>query len=137
MKTLLYPRLAVEGMKKNGKLYVPYLITCVLMVAIYYIIHFLGYSKVMEGMSGGGTATMMMQMGTFIISIFATIFLFYTQSTLIKGRKKEFGLYNILGMNKRNIGRILFFETLISHHYYNILANYFTTFISSNEVKKR
>ena len=48
MKTLLYPRLAVEGMKKNGKLYVPYLITCVLMVAIYYIIHFLGYSKVME-----------------------------------------------------------------------------------------
>ena len=113
MKTLLYPRLAVEGMKKNGKLYVPYLITCVLMVAIYYIIHFLGYSKVMEGMAGGGTATMMMQMGTFIISIFATIFLFYTQSTLIKGRKKEFGLYNILGMNKRNIGRILFFETLI------------------------
>ena len=113
MKMGFYPKMAADGIKKNGRLYVPYLITCILMVAIYYIIHFLGYSNVMEGMAGATSAREMMQIGSKIITIFAAIFLFYTQSTLIKGRKKEFGLYSILGMNKSNIGRILFFETAI------------------------
>ena len=108
-----YPKMVADGMKKNGKLYLPYLVTCVLMVAVSYIIHFLGYSDVMKGMPGAGTATNMMVLGTYILAIFSAIFLFYTQSTLIRGRKKEFGLYSILGMNKRSIGRILFFETLI------------------------
>ena len=108
-----YPKMAAEGMKKNGKLYIPYLITCILMVSVSYIIHFLGYSDVMKGMPGSGTATDMMKLGTVIMAVFSGIFLFYTQATLIRGRKKEFGLYSILGMNKRNIGRILFFETII------------------------
>ncbi len=114
MKAGFYPKIAGEGMRRNGRLYAPFLVTCILMVAIYYILHFLGYSGVMEGMPGGGTATMMMKIGTGVITLFSLIFLFYTQSTLIRGRKKEFGLYSILGMNKRNIGRILFFETLIT-----------------------
>ncbi len=84
------------------------------MVAVYYIMHFLGYSGVMNGMAGAGTATNMMQMGTYIMTIFALFFLFYTQSTLIKGRKKEFGLYSILGMNKVNLANVLFCETLIT-----------------------
>lgn len=113
MKINLYPKLAFDGVKKNSRLYIPYLVTCVLMVSIYYIIHFLGNSGVMKGMPGGGTATQMMQMGSVVMAIFGTIFLFYTQSTLIKGRKKEFGLYSILGMNKSSIGRVLFFETMI------------------------
>lgn len=114
MKTDLYPKLAAGGMHKNGRLYAPYLVTCVLMAAVYYIMHFLGYSGIMDGMPGGHTATDMMQMGTYIMALFGTIFLFYTQSTLIKGRKKEFGLYSILGMNRRDLGRIIFFETLIT-----------------------
>ena len=113
MKVGFYSRLAGAGMRKNGRLYAPYLITCILMVSLFYIIQFLGYSGVMDGMAGGGTATDMMRLGSYIMAIFVTIFLFYTQSTLIKGRKKEFGLYSILGMNKRNIGRVLFFETII------------------------
>ena len=113
MKMGFYPKMAADGMKKNGRLYVPYLITCILMIVIYYIIHFLGYSKVMEGMPGATSAREMMQIGSKIITIFAAIFLFYTQSALIKGRKKEFGLYSILGMNKSNIGRILFYETVL------------------------
>ena len=56
----------------------------------------------------------MLGFGVFVIAIFAAIFLFYTQSTLIKGRKKEFGLYSILGMNKRNIGKILFWESVVN-----------------------
>lgn len=114
MKAGFYPKMAVGGMNKNGRLYVPYMITCILMVAMFYILHFLGFSGVMNGMAGGGTATDMVAMGSYIMAIFSTIFLFYTQSTLIKGRKKEFGLYSILGMNKRNIGKIIFWETAIT-----------------------
>ena len=113
MKTGFYPKMAVSGMRKNGRLYVPFLITGVLMAAMFYIIHFLGYSGVMDGMAGGRTAVDMMVIGTNLMAVFAAIFLFYTQSTLIRGRKKEFGLYSILGMNKSNIGRILFWETVI------------------------
>ena len=114
MKTGFYPKLAMDGMRKSSRFYAPYLITCVLVVCVYYILHFLGHSGVMNGMAGGSTATDMMQMGTYVCTIFALIFLFYTQSALIKGRRKEFGLYSILGMNKHNIGKILFFETLIT-----------------------
>ena len=114
MKSGLYPKLAVSGMRKNGRLYVPYMISCILMVAMFYILHFLGFSGVMKGMPGGSTATDMLGMGSYIMAFFSTIFLFYTQSTLIKGRKKEFGLYNILGMNKRNIGKVIFWESAIT-----------------------
>lgn len=114
MRIGFYARMAAQAMRKNGKLYMPYFATCILMVAVYYILHFLGYSGVMDRMAGGGTATQMMQLGTYVMTVFGVIFLFYTQSTLIKGRKKEFGLYRILGMSKRNIGRIILFETLIT-----------------------
>lgn len=114
MRSGFYVKMAADGMRKNGRLYVPYFITCILMVAIYYIMHFLGYSDIMKGMPGGGTASIMMQFGTYIMTVFGLVFLFYTQSTLIKGRKKEFGLYCILGMNKRNLARIIFFETLLT-----------------------
>ena len=114
MKTGLYPKLAANGMRKNGRLYAPYLVTCIMMVAVYYILHFLGYSGIMDGMPGGHTATDMMRMGTYIMTLFGLLFLFYTQATLIKGRKKEFGLYSILGMNRVNLGRIMFFETLFT-----------------------
>ncbi|SCW70503.1 putative ABC transport system permease protein [Ruminococcaceae bacterium YRB3002] len=113
MKAGFYPRMAVSGMRRNGRLYAPYIATCILMEAMYYILHFLGFSGVMNGMPGGRTAVDMLGMGTYVMALFAAIFLFYTQSTLIRGRKKEFGLYSILGMNRRNIGRILFWETCI------------------------
>ena len=106
----LYPKIAYEGMRKNGKLYIPYCITCILMVAIYYIVHFLAFSGVLIGIPGASTAVQMLGFGVYVITIFSAIFLFYTQSTLIKGRKKEFGLYSVLGMNKNNLGMIIFYD---------------------------
>ena len=114
MKAGFYPRLAVSGMRKNGRLYVPYIAACILMVAIYYIMHLLGYSNMLQNFEGVGTARDILKLGSTIMAIFGTIFLFYTQSTLIKGRLKEFGLYSVLGMNRRNLGKIIFFETLIT-----------------------
>ena len=80
----LYPKIAYEGMRKNGRLYIPYCITCILMVAIYYIVHFLAFSGVLIGIPGASTAVQMLGFGVYVITIFSAIFLFYTQSTLIK-----------------------------------------------------
>lgn len=114
MKAGFYPKMAVSGMRKNGRLYVPYIATCILMVSVFYIMHLLGFSNILEGFAGAGTARDMLRLGTVVMAVFGTIFLFYTQSTLIKGRLKEFGLYSVLGMNRRNLGKIIFFETLIT-----------------------
>jgi putative ABC transport system permease protein len=115
MKAGFYSRLALDGIRKNRKLYIPYLMTCVLMVSVYYILAFLSKSDLVANMKGGGSAQMIVSLGSYVIAVFAALFLFYTNSFLIRRRKKEFGLYNVLGMNKRNIGRILFCETLIGY----------------------
>lgn len=113
MKAGMYPKLAYDGIRKNSRMYLPYILTCVGMVAMYYIIAFLQFSNALDMIPGTETARSMMSMGNGIIAVFSGIFLFYTNSFLIRRRKKEFGLYNILGMGKRNIAVILFWETLI------------------------
>ena len=113
MRAGFYPHLAANGIKKNKKLYVPYMLTCAGMIMMNYIISFLATSEQIANMGGGGTAQLMLAMGVWIIGVFSVIFLFYTNSFLMRRRKKELGLYNILGMNKKNIGRILLWETLM------------------------
>ena len=113
MKKLFYPRLAWDGMRKNGRLYIPYILTCTGMVAMHYIVRFLAYSPAMGTMPGSGFMREMLLFGSQVIAIFAAIFLFYTHSFLIRRRMKEVGLYNILGMGKRNIARILLWETVM------------------------
>ena len=113
MKAGFYPKLALDGIRKNKQMYIPYILTCIGMVMMYYIIAFLQYSKSISYLRGADEIRWMFDFGGWVIAIFSCIFLFYTNSFLIRRRKKEFGLYNILGMGKRNIGRILFWETLI------------------------
>lgn len=112
MKLLFYPRLAWTGIRKNRRLYLPYLLTCIGMVMMEYIICFLRNSKAVASMRGSAIIGGMMSFGSFVIAVFALIFLFYTNSFLMRRRKKEFGLYSILGMSRRNLGRILLWETL-------------------------
>lgn len=114
MKSGFYPKLAWSGIRKNGKFYIPYILTGVGMVTMYYIISFLSWSPLITSLKGGASLSAMLYLGSHIIVIFSAIFLFYTNSFIIKRRKKEFGLYNILGMGKWNIGRILFCESLIT-----------------------
>lgn len=114
MKLLFYPRLAWTGIRKNRRLYLPYLFTCVGMVMMEYITRFLQDSEAVRAMRGAETITSMLSFGSFVVAIFALIFLFYTNSFLMRRRKKEFGLYSILGMSRRNLGRILLWETLFA-----------------------
>ena len=115
MKTgfAFYPRLAALGIRKNRRMFVPYILACTGMVMMFYIIMFLAVTDALEFLMGRNTIQSMFALGSWVIAVFSAIFLFYTNSFLIRRRKKEFGLYNILGMGKRNIGFVLFWETLI------------------------
>lgn len=113
MNNALYPKLAAGGIKKNRQTYLPYILTCSGMIMMYYIVSFLSKSSLVANMKGGDIMQVMLVLGCWVMIFFSAIFLFYTNSFLIRRRKKEFGLYNILGMGKRNIARILVWETLI------------------------
>ena len=113
MKKGLYFRLAKEGILKNKKLYFPYILTCICMIMMFYIVAFLSMSADIKTIRGGEMLQGLLSMGIYVIAIFAVIFLYYTNSFLIRRRKKEFGLYHILGMGKRNIVRILIWENVI------------------------
>lgn len=113
MRKMFYPKLAWSGICKNRKLYIPYIITCIGMVMMYYIISFLSDNATIRAAKGGSYTSMAMNLGANVIAVFACIFLFYTNSFLNKRRKKEFGLYNVLGMEKRNVGYVLICESVI------------------------
>lgn len=112
MSKLFYFRLAATNMKKNARMYVPYLFTCIGTVMMYYIIHALTQNQSLKESYGGSAAVSLLNTGSGVIGIFAVIFLFYTNGFLIKQRKREFGLFNILGMEKRHIAKIIIVETL-------------------------
>ena len=113
-KPLLYPKLAWQGIRKNAEMYLPYLLMGILMVGVSYIMNYLTRPTLMGALSMGGTTLMVLQMGKIVISVFSVIFLYYCNSFLIRRRMKEFGLYNILGMGKGNIARVMLWETLLT-----------------------
>ena len=114
MRKIFFPRLAWNGIKNNRRLYIPYILTCAGMVMMTYILQYLSVSPAVMDSYGGTAIVATMMLGSFVMVIFSVIFLFYTNSFLIRRRGREFGLYNILGMDKRGIARILIWETLTS-----------------------
>ncbi len=113
MRHKLYPRLAWQGITKNKRLYLPFLLTCVGMVMMTYILLALASSPVLKTFPGGDTMPMILGLGSFTMAAFAVLFLFYTNSFLIRRRNREFGLYNILGMGKGNLAKVLAWEAAI------------------------
>ena len=114
MKRGFYPRLAWSGMRKNSKLYLPYTLACIGMTAMFYILMHLADSPALKLIPSSASVTMTLSLGSFVMGVFSLLFLFYTNSFLVRRRYKEFGLYNVLGMNKGNISRVLAWEALIN-----------------------
>lgn len=104
-----YWKLAAGNIRKNRKIYYPYLLTAILTAMMLYVISSLSSNQSL----GSGSLLITLQLGKLVTTLFAVIFLFYTNSFLMKRRKKEFGLLNILGMGKKHIGLVIFCETLI------------------------
>lgn len=108
----IYSRLAFTNIKNNKTLYMPYIISGMVMIAMFYVMMFLNNSKGLGKVLGADALASIMGLGCGTIAVFSYIFLFYTNSFIIKRRKKEVGIYNILGMEKRHIARVLIIETL-------------------------
>lgn len=116
-KLSFYPKLAARSIKNNRQFYLPYILTVIGTCAAMYILYALnfdpGFDQLGAGTTNGQTyVSMFMTIGIFLISIFCFIFLIYTNSFLMKRRTKELGLYNVLGMGKKNIAGIMVFESL-------------------------
>ncbi|MGN0669272.1 MAG: ABC transporter permease, partial [Oscillospiraceae bacterium] len=107
MNKFIYPRLALSGIKKNFRFYLPFLFACIGMMMVFYITAFLANSNFVYSQPGGAMTSVVLRLGWIILAAFSAIFLFYTNSFLLKRRKNEFGLYNILGMSKTNVSLVL------------------------------
>lgn len=114
MLNFIYSRLAVSSMRRSSRMYIPYLGAGMGMAAMFYIMMFLRNNTGLAVMRGGGEVQLMLTLGAMVVGFFAVIFLFYTHNFLIRQRKRELGLYNVLGMEKRHIARILAWETVFS-----------------------
>ena len=110
MRKALYMRLAGGNLKKNRQLYGPYLIACIVTVMMMCIMILLEGDRGLNTIEGGQSVAATLMFGCIVIAIFSLIILVYINSLLIKQRKKEFALYNILGMEKRHISKVLFWE---------------------------
>ena len=114
MRTGFYLRLALNNIRKNSGTYFPYILTCAVTVMMFYMVKSLSVNPGIRQLNGADTIAYTMALGARIIGLFALIFLFYTNSFLMKRRKKEFGLFNILGMEKKHLAKVLFLETFIT-----------------------
>ena len=112
MNSLLYAKLAKTNLSKNRQNILPYWLSCIGTVIMFYIMSTLSLSEGLKKMMGEATIQIVMQFGVYIIGLFAVIFLIYSNSFLAKRRKKEFGLFQILGMEKKHLAKVLFFESL-------------------------
>lgn len=110
MKSSMYPKIALSNIKKNARVYIPYIITCIFTVSMFSIMKSLSVNDDVASIST--SVSEVLGFGNGVMAVFSFIFLFYTNSFLMKKRKKEFGLFNILGMEKKHISLISAYENL-------------------------
>ena len=99
----LYVKLAVVNIRNNRQLYLPYLLAGVFSAAMFYLVMSIQDNPGLEQMRGGAYVAVTLLLGVIIVGLFAAIFLFYTNSFIMKRRKRELSVYNILGMEKKHI----------------------------------
>ncbi|WP_304409121.1 ABC transporter permease [Faecalibaculum rodentium] len=109
----LSAKLAFSNLRRNKRTTIPFMLTSALCTLMLYLVISLENSAVVSESFGGAQMQMMLGFGELVIVLFTVIFLFYTNSFLMKQRKREFGLFNILGLAKKDIAMVLFVELLI------------------------
>ncbi len=109
-KMKLLPVMAIKGVKQNQMVYSPYLMACFFSVFSYYLFSSLLHNDLMERLPKAAYAWLMLTIGKGLLSVILLLFLFYAGSFLQKRRKREFGLYTILGLERKHIGVMLFWE---------------------------
>ncbi len=108
-----YLKMAWGNIRKNRNIYLPYLLAASVMTALFYIQGSLCDMVDISGMKGKRMMSSLLGISTPITGIFSLVILFYVNSFVMKQRKKEFGLYNVLGMEKRHLVRLMSVEILL------------------------
>lgn len=111
-KSGFFPRLALVNLARNGRFYGPYLLSCVVTAAMYYILLFLAYNEGLDNVRGAMYLKSLAGVGCLVAAGLSAVILLYANSFVMKRRQRELGLYNILGLEKRHIARMCFWETL-------------------------
>lgn len=114
MKLGLFSRLAFGNIKKNHQLYVPHILAGTGLTGIFYIMLTLAKDERLQNIKGGYAIPSIMVIGIAVVSLLSVILVFFTNSFLMKQRTREYGMYNVLGMEKKHVGRIMFLESLFS-----------------------
>ena len=109
-----YIKMALTNIRKNARLYLPQMLTGAGLTAMFYILVTLSMDERLREVRGGRYLPTIMPLGTVVVAILSAILILYTNSFLMKQRKREFGLYTVLGLEKRHVGRILFWESALS-----------------------
>lgn len=107
----LLPRMAITNIRKNGSIYFPYIGVSIFAVFTYFVFDLILKNDIMYTLPKGAYALMLVQIGFVLLGLIMIPFLYYTNSFLIKRRKRELGLYSILGLEKKHIGIMMFWES--------------------------
>ncbi|MBU3178319.1 ABC transporter permease [Clostridium estertheticum] len=113
MNKSFYLKFAKTNLKKNRKTYLPYILACISAIIMFYTMDCIVLNEGLNKIRSAGSLKMILKFAIKVIGLFSIVFLFYTNSFLIKRRKKEIGLYNVLGMEKKHIAKVLSIETVI------------------------
>ena len=112
--SFFYSKFALNNLVKNKRFIIPYVLSAIFTIMSFYILSSLAFGDNLDKLPNGIDATkQVLSFGIIVIALFSVIFLFYTYSFLVKRRVKEFGLYSVLGMTKKQIAKILVLETII------------------------
>lgn len=110
----LYLRFAWSNLKNSRQFYLPYVIAGMLSAMMFYTMCAIQGNDGLSKMRGGSSVQIVLYFGVVVVGVFVSIFLFYTNSFIMKRRKKELGVYNILGMEKIHVAKIMAWETVFS-----------------------
>ena len=114
MKTGFFLKLARSNISKNRRFFLPRILSEAGLLCVFYIVFTLRTDERILQLRGGQYIEVFMSIGVAVMMLLSGILLFYINSFLMKQRKREFGVYNILGLEKRHICRVLFHETALS-----------------------
>ena len=108
-----YLKLAIANIKRSREIYIPHFIATAIISGVFFLISGLVFSDGLTNLPSGPTSQAVFSAGIFLFAVFAFIFMLYINSFLMKRRKREFGLYGVLGLSKRHIGRLLLWENVL------------------------
>jgi ABC-type antimicrobial peptide transport system permease subunit len=107
-------KLAWNNVRRNRSVYLPYVVAVAIISGVFFLVNAIIESKSISNMPSGQTAQLILKFAVVVFGIFAFSFMLYINGFLIKRRKREFGLYSVLGLEKGHVCRVLLIENLLT-----------------------